>query len=102
MLLSTTPEFSIMDYMLSISGTLILLMLGGMSYVVKQFASSVKDLKSVVQELKIMFSVEQERVRKNAEDMKVLTDRVNLIATKLELLDKDVAVLKVKQDQNEK
>jgi hypothetical protein len=86
-------QFSLMDYMMSISGSLILLLLGTIGYFLKQFAISVKDLKATVDNLTVILSVEQERVKNTANNIEVLTDRVNIIATKVDSIDKDVAIL---------
>jgi hypothetical protein len=99
-------EFSIMDYMLSISGTIILLLLSGIAFFLKQFASSVKDLKTTVDELSKMLYVAQERINNTKDSLNVSIDQlennVSILTTKVDIIDKEVAILKVLQDNKSK
>ncbi len=89
---------SIMDYIVTISGSLILVLLGAIGWFLKQFATSVKDLKSTVEQLRLVLSVEQEKVNNIKE---VLTSSNNKLEdtfidvyNRLDMVEKDVAILK--------
>jgi len=94
-------DFSLVDYLLSISGFIIITLLSGIAYFLRQFAISVTDLKSTVEDLRIMLSVEQEKV-KNTKDtldsnIKDLYNTMDNIVVKVDIIDKEVAVLKALQ-----
>jgi len=94
-------DFSLVDYLLSISGFIIITLLSGIAYFLRQFAISVTDLKSTVEDLRIMLSVEQEKV-KNTRDtldsnIKDLYNTMDTIIVKVDIIDKEVAVLKALQ-----
>jgi len=93
-----------MNYLLSISGFIIITLLSGIAYFLRQFAISVTDLKITVDDLRIMLSVEQEKV-KNTKDVldsniKDLYNTMDNIVVKVDIIDKEVAVLKALQRNN--
>jgi hypothetical protein len=91
-------DLTIMDYMITISGSLILILLGGIGYFLRQFAISVKDLKFTVDQLRIVLSVEQEKIHNIKET--VSTSLVNIdtkltgMSIKIDQHDRDITVLK--------
>lgn len=97
-------DLTVMDYMVTISGSIILLLLGGISYFLKQFATSVKDLKNTVEQLRLVLSVEQEKVNNIKEtlltSLTVVDGKLNFLSTKVDQHDKDITVLKTIHDKN--
>jgi len=95
-------ELSLMDYMVTISGSLILILLGAIGYFLKQFASSVKDLKSTVEQLRLVLSVEQEKINNLRETLvssnSVLENKVTILTDKVEKNTEDIVVLKTMHD----
>ena len=97
-------SLSLMDYMVTISGSLILILLGAIGYFLRQFASSVKDLKSTVEQLRLVLSVEQEKINNIRETLTLsnvqLSSRINELSTKVEHNTSDIIVLKTMHDTN--
>jgi hypothetical protein len=95
-------ELSLMDYMVTISGSLILILLGAIGYFLKQFAGSVKDLKSTVEQLRLVLSVEQEKVNHLRETLvasnAILDTKVTNLSTRVEQNTNDILVLKTMHD----
>jgi len=91
-------DLTVMDYMVTISGSIILLLLGGISYFLRQFASSVKDLKSTVEQLRLVLSVEQEKVSNMKEtlitSLTIMDTKLVSISNKVDQHEKDIVVLK--------
>lgn len=78
----------------------ILILLGGLTYFLKQFASSVNNLKTAVEELRIMFSAEKEKLNSTKE---LLQNNNSIVETRLGDLEiitgqhsTDIAILKSK------
>jgi len=92
------------DYLLSISGFIIITLLSGIAYFLRQFAISVTDLKVTVEGLQIMLSVEQEKIRNTKDTLesgiKDLYNITGTLITKIDIIDKEVAVLKALQRNN--
>ena len=95
-------DLTVMDYMVTISGTLILLLLGGIGYFLRQFASSVRDLKITVDQLRLVLSVEQEKIHNIKETLIASLSNVdiklNVLNVKVDQHDKDITVLKTIHD----
>jgi len=93
-------NISNLNFILSISGSLIIILLTIIGYLLKQFYVSVKDLKRAVDQLSIVLSVEQERgkhITESVISIKELAEgRLNNLTNRVDIMEKDVAVLKAK------
>lgn len=93
-------QIQIMDYLLTISGSLILILLAIIGYFLSVFAVTVKDLKSIVEQLTVMLSVEQEKLR-NFKDINERTHDsqsrdIEVLYNKVDQMEKDIIVLQTK------
>jgi len=91
-------NFETMDLVLSISGALIAVMLGVIGYFLRQFSSTVTELKKAVDQLKIVVSVEQERLKNTKEILSstatVIESRVSSLENTIDRHDRDITILK--------
>ena len=91
-------NFETMDLVLSISGALIAVMLGVIGYFLRQFSSTVTELKKAVDQLKIVVSVEQERLKNTKEILSstatVIESRVSSLENIVDKHDRDITILK--------
>ena len=71
-----------------------LIVLGGLIYFLKQFASSVNSLKIAVEELKIMFSTEKEKLNNAKASLVNIETSFTEIYNRIEVVERDLAVLK--------
>lgn len=87
-----------MDYLLGISAFIITGLLSWVGYYLREFATTVKDLKTAVEQLRLVLSVEQEKTN-NMKDMLTnsvnsLDNKVTSIENKVESHEKDIVILK--------
>lgn len=91
-------QLETMDLVLSASGALIALMLGVIGWFLKKFSTTVDKLTDTVDQLKLVISVEQERLKSTKEILQATTSATEARVSSLELIvnqhDKDIAVLK--------
>lgn len=91
-----------MEYLLGISAFIISGLLTWVGYYLKEFATTVKDLKSAVEQLKVVLSVEQEKVNNLRETLlasnTALDGRINNLSTKVDQNTSDILVLKTMHD----
>lgn len=87
-----------MDFLPSIPEILIMSLMGFIGYFLRDFARSVRDLKVTVENIQIMFSAEQEKIRNTRESLESIKDSLdtsfNEIYNRVDNIEKDVAVLK--------
>lgn len=90
--------FETMDLVLSISGALIAVMLGVIGWFLKRFSVTVDKLTDTVDDLKLIISIEQERLKNTKEVLQANSIATEARVNSLELIvnqhDKDIAVLK--------
>lgn len=92
-------DITTITYILSIAGSLIIILLTVIGYLLKQFYISVKDLKVVVDQLKLVISVEQEKGKHIAESIAAIKEiaesRLNSLTNRVDIIEKDIVAMKV-------
>ena len=92
-------DITTITYILSIAGSLIIILLTVIGYLLKQFYISVKDLKVVVDQLKLVISVEQEKGRHITESIAAIKEiaesRLNSLTSRIDTIEKDIVAMKV-------
>jgi hypothetical protein len=94
MITPIAPVTDMSYYIITIAGALIVLLMGGISYFLREFAISVNNIKSTVDKLMIMISVEQEKVTNTRESLLSTDQKITILIDKLDELEKEINTIK--------
>lgn len=93
-----TQDSQMLNIILSVAGTIIMILLAAISYFLRQFAKSVVSLEQTVKEMSTMLYVEQERHNSTKNTLVNTIERVDKLESKVAMLDNEVTVLQVKME----